>query len=467
MQPRVRRLAIVLFLGDFVLILTSLAIASRLRVTLPFGRTLGPGGEQLPVLVYLAALFTWLGTFLLARVYEFERSPASRSNLVRLATVAAEATFVFAGVLYFTFRDVSRLQFAYFFVIALGLLALFRFLIYALIRWRDDMPIIDQQNVIIVGGGRLGREVIEKLQAEPTHGYRVVGYVDQPARARSQESDGAAYLGGFEDLRALIEQYDVSEVWSTLPPHAYDKLHAIVVDLDEVPVRLKVIPDYFALALVQAKIDMLDGIPLIGLREPVIGDVERLVKRTFDLTLGLIFSILLLPVMLLIALAIRLDSSGPLLFKQVRAGENGRPFVMLKFRTMTAEASRQSAEDQEAKSEHKMRDDPRLTRIGGLLRRLSLDELPQLFNVLHGDMSLVGPRPEVPWLVDEYAPWQRKRFAVPQGITGWWQINGRSDKPLHLNTDEDLYYVYNYSLWLDIKILLKTPLVVIQGKGAF
>ena len=467
MQPRVGRLAVVLFLGDFVLILTSLALASRLRITLPFGRTLGPGGEQLPVLLYTAAVVTWLGTFLLARVYEVERSPASRANLLRLATAAAVATFVFAGALYFTFRDLSRLQFGYFFIISLGLLVLFRVLIVALIRWQGNMPIIDRQNVIIVGGGRLGREVVEKVRADPTRGYRVVGIVDQPARVSNQESNGPTYLGDFEDLRTLIERHEVSEVWSTLPPHAYDKLHAIVIDLDEVPVRLKIIPDYFALALVQAKIDMLDGIPLIGLREPVIGDVERLVKRTFDLTLGLILSILLLPVMLLIALAIRLDSPGPLLFKQVRAGENGRPFVMLKFRTMTAEASKQSAENQEVSSEHKKRDDPRLTRLGRPLRRLSLDELPQLFNVLRGDMSLVGPRPEVPWLVDKYAPWQRKRFAVPQGITGWWQINGRSDKPMHLNTDEDLYYVYNYSLWLDIKILLKTPLVVTRGKGAF
>jgi lipopolysaccharide/colanic/teichoic acid biosynthesis glycosyltransferase len=105
--------------------------------------------------------------------------------------------------------------------------------------------------------------------------------------------------------------------------------------------------------------------------------------------------------------------------------------------------------------------------VGQLLRRYSLDELPQLFNVMRGDMSLVGPRPEMPWLVDRYKPWQRKRFAVPQGITGWWQINGRSEKPMHLNTDEDLYYIYNYSLWLDIVILLKTPIAVLRGRGAF
>ena len=464
MQPRISRLAIVLFLGDFVLIVASLALASELRITLPLGRTLAPGGERLPVLVHAAALVTWLGTFLLTRVYEVEGSPASRSNLLRLATSAAVATFVFAGVLYFTFRDVSRLQFLYFLAVGLAALELFRVAVDLLLRWRGSSRILNWHNVIVVGAGQLGSEVMEKVRSDPSRGYRIVGFVDEQRRAENQEP---WYLGEFEQLRDLIVEHEVEEVWSTLPPHAYDKLYSIIVDLDEVPVRIKVIPDYFALALVRAKTEMIGGIPLIGLREPVIGDLDRLVKRVFDLAIGLILALLLLPVMLIIAAAIKLDSQGPVLFKQIRAGENGSPFVMLKFRSMTAEASSRSAAEPPATEEHKMKDDPRLTRMGASLRRLSLDELPQLFNVLNGDMSLVGPRPEVPWLVDKYAPWQRKRFAVPQGITGWWQINGRSNKPMHQNTDDDIYYVYNYSLLLDIKILLRTPLVVIRGKGAF
>jgi lipopolysaccharide/colanic/teichoic acid biosynthesis glycosyltransferase len=144
---------------------------------------------------------------------------------------------------------------------------------------------------------------------------------------------------------------------------------------------------------------------------------------------------------------------------------------MLKFRTMVVGAEARQAEVvrkiDTGELVHKRRDDPRITRVGHLLRRYSLDELPQLFNVLKGEMSLVGPRPEQPWLVEKYQPWQRKRFAVPQGITGWWQISGRGEKPMHLNTDADLYYVYNYSFWLDILILIRTPLSVLAGKGAF
>ncbi|GJM42413.1 MAG: hypothetical protein DHS20C20_26950 [Ardenticatenaceae bacterium] len=146
---------------------------------------------------------------------------------------------------------------------------------------------------------------------------------------------------------------------------------------------------------------------------------------------------------------------------------------MFKFRTMIPNADSQREQVTEINPVNgrilfkKRRDDPRITHIGQFLRRTSLDELPQLFNVLLGDMSLVGPRPELPWLVDQYEPWQRKRFAVPQGMTGWWQVNGRSDKPLHLNTEDDIYYVQNYSIWMDIYILLKTPWVVLRGKGAY
>jgi lipopolysaccharide/colanic/teichoic acid biosynthesis glycosyltransferase len=144
---------------------------------------------------------------------------------------------------------------------------------------------------------------------------------------------------------------------------------------------------------------------------------------------------------------------------------------MFKFRTMVADAENHDREvmitTDDGHVVHKRKDDPRVTRMGRLLRRYSLDELPQLVNVLRGEMSLVGPRPEMPWLVDQYDPWQRRRFAVPQGLTGWWQINGRSDKPMHLNTDDDLYYVYNYSLWLDIQILVRTPFAVLIGRGAF
>jgi lipopolysaccharide/colanic/teichoic acid biosynthesis glycosyltransferase len=173
-----------------------------------------------------------------------------------------------------------------------------------------------------------------------------------------------------------------------------------------------------------------------------------------------------------IAVLIKLDSPGPVFYRQKRAGENGKVFEMIKFRSMVKDADRlrhlvEKVDEEGRLIQNKSAEDPRITRVGGFLRRTSLDEWPQLFNVLRGDMSLVGPRPELPYLVDRYELWQRKRFAVPQGMTGWWQINGRSDKPMHLHTEEDLYYVQHYSLWLDLQILFKTVWVVLRGKGAY
>jgi lipopolysaccharide/colanic/teichoic acid biosynthesis glycosyltransferase len=180
----------------------------------------------------------------------------------------------------------------------------------------------------------------------------------------------------------------------------------------------------------------------------------------------------LLPVMGLVSILIRLDSPGPALFRQMRVGENGRLFKIYKFRTMVDDAEKmrqivEKVDDRGKILEYKTQDDPRITRVGKILRRTSLDEIPQILNVLKGEMSLVGPRPELPHLVDQYEPWQRARFSVPQGVTGWWQVNGRSDKPMHLNTEDDLYYVNNYSIWLDLKIVFRTLWVVLLRKGAY
>ena len=177
------------------------------------------------------------------------------------------------------------------------------------------------------------------------------------------------------------------------------------------------------------------------------------------------------PTAILIALAIKLDDRGPVLFRQERVGENGRRFEMTKFRTMVVGAEQLQAQvarmDESGNVVYKVPHDPRVTRVGRFLRRWSLDELPQFFNVLRGEMSLVGPRPEQVFVVDQYEPWQRQRLAVPPGITGWWQVSGRSDLPMHLNTQYDLFYIRNYSMWLDLKILWLTVGTVMRGEGAY
>jgi len=203
----------------------------------------------------------------------------------------------------------------------------------------------------------------------------------------------------------------------------------------------------------------------------VISKQQRFIKRCLDVIVTFMLIGLTGPLMIIIGCAVWLVDGWPILFRQQRVGERGRVFTMIKFRTMVpgAEAMEMNAMPRPSSGIpfHKEVNDPRVTTLGRWLRRSSLDELPQLFNVLLGDMSLVGPRPELPWIVAQYEPWQYRRLAVPQGLTGLWQVTGRSRNPMHQFTNIDIQYVQNYSFWLDIVILLKTPLIVYKGDGAF
>jgi lipopolysaccharide/colanic/teichoic acid biosynthesis glycosyltransferase len=196
-----------------------------------------------------------------------------------------------------------------------------------------------------------------------------------------------------------------------------------------------------------------------------------MLKRIFDLVFGLIVLILALPVMALSILMVYVEDGSPVIFRQKRIGKDGRVFDMFKIRTMVknAEASQPQTENRDSDGHliYKLKDDPRVTRVGRVLRRFSIDELPQLFNVLAGTMSLVGPRPEIPHLIDEYQPWQHRRFSVLPGMTGWWQINSRNIQPMYLRIEDDLYYIQNCSIWLDLQIIVRTIWVVLIGKGAY
>jgi exopolysaccharide biosynthesis polyprenyl glycosylphosphotransferase len=325
-----------------------------------------------------------------------------------------------------------------------------------------------QRRVLIVGAGPVGRELQASVFQSGHLGLIIVGFLDDDLQKRTDYTD---ILGSTWEARRIVSELNVDDVVLALPGHAYELVSQLVADLHDLAVKVWVIPDYFHLALHKATIGEFAGIPMLDLRAPALSDYQRMVKRAFDLLVGVLALPPALILMSLIAIAIRLESRGPIFFRQERVGENGKLFKMYKFRTMVpnAEEMRSTVErlDENGKVIHKLSGDPRVTRVGRILRRTSLDELPQLFNVLKGDLSVVGPRPEIPYLVERYEPWQRERFAVPQGITGWWQVNGRSDRLMHLHTEDDLYYVQHYSLLLDVLILIKTIGVVIRGKGAY
>jgi len=468
---QISRLSIQLFVLDLVLTPVGLWIASQLRILLPYGQYIPPEAAVLPLPVYLLAIVCWSTALMLNGVYDPQRVLRWFNESIRVVSAAVLATGLLAGALYLTYRETSRLQFIYFLIINLFLLLGHRAILRIADRMRGHLRANGHIRILVLGAGDLGQRVAQVIHDHSRWGLELVGYLDDDKEKQGQSFEGASVIDKIFAIRQVVEGHEIDEVWIALPVWAYDRINLVLYELERLPVRIKVIPNYFSLALVQAKAEVVGGIPIIGLRDPVIEGFPRLLKRAFDTVTGVLFLFFLAPLGAIIATAIRLDTPGPVFFKQQRVGENGRLFGMLKFRSMynDAEKFKDEVVTETATGEviHKSQSDPRVTRVGRILRRTSLDELPQLINVLKGEMSLVGPRPEMPWLVDRYQSWQRKRFAVPQGLTGWWQINGRSEKPMHLNTDDDLYYVYNYSLWLDIKILLKTPIAIIKGRGAF
>lgn len=466
------RLGVILLAADMGLTALALYLAKVLRQTLPIGVPL-QGPLAFGPWFYLLVPAVWALAFLTLRVYDPARALRYLGDVQAVWSAVTWAALVFAGVAYLFFREFSRLLFVYFYLIDLAFLLGWRAILQWLLRLGLGRGLVESRRVLVVGAGVVGQALGRAIRIYRWAGLELVGYADDDEAKQGKACADCPVLGTLEDVGAIVSQCAVDEVILALPPRAQEQARQVILALQELPLNVRVVPDVFDLVFIRASVEEFAGIPLIGLREPVIEGPDRVVKRIFDLAVGGLALVLLSPLMLVTALAVRIDSPGRILFRQQRIGEGGRPFQMLKFRTMYAgaEADEQwlaQATDQGPPTFVKHPDDPRVTHIGRILRRFSVDELPQLFNVLKGDMSLVGPRPELPWLVERYEPWHRKRFAVPQGMTGWWQINGRSNRADYtLRVEDDLYYIRNWSIWLDIRILLMTLVAVIQGQGAY
>jgi exopolysaccharide biosynthesis polyprenyl glycosylphosphotransferase len=468
---RATRFAIFLYISDLALTALALYLASVARLALPWGATLWQG-ISLNLQIYVLALLVWISVFLLLSVYDPRRNVRLADELQMVLVAVLVSTLFFAGTLYLSYRDVPRLLFLYFFCLDLAFLLCWRALIRGVLRLTQRSRQA-RRSVLIAGAGEVGRNVAANLRQRDLTGLDVVGFVDDDPDKQGKTVGDLPVLGTVQDTPRLIEEKHIQEVIFALPLRAHEEIANLVVGLQSLPVVVKVVPDFFDLAFFRAAVtvDDLGGIPLLNLRASAIEGFPRAVKRAFDLLGATALLVVLSPLLLLIAILIKLDSKGPVIFKQLRIGENCQPFYVYKFRSMAADAESRINEvltqTEDGQLLHKRRDDPRVTGVGRLLRRASLDELPQLFNVIKGEMSLVGPRPELPLLVERYEPWQRKRFAVPPGITGWWQTSGRSDRPMHLHVEDDLFYIQNYSLLLDLQILWKTVGAVLRSRGAF
>ncbi len=328
------------------------------------------------------------------------------------------------------------------------------------------------RQVLIVGSNGRARTLIEELEGSKDFGIRILGLIDSPRNEpRPSLASHIRYLGTLEDLPRILTENVVDEVFLTLPIKSfYEEIDAIIRTCETVGVEVKLSTDLFNVQRSKSVICRQYDIPFIDFYTSPRSTFQLLVKRLIDLVVS--FSVLLvsLPILAIAAAAIKLESHGPVLFRQVRVGYNGRLFTLYKFRTMVENAE-QLKQDLMGLNEltgpvFKIRNDPRITRVGRFLRKTSIDELPQLLNVLKGEMSLVGPRPPLPSEVGQYNLGDRRRLSMRPGITGIWQVSGRNSVPFDQWMAMDKEYIDNWSLWLDIKLLMKTIPAVLTGEGA-
>lgn len=377
-------------------------------------------------------------------------------------------------VLSFFVRSISfsRLTFLYFAVYAFVLLLLVRFVVNRKIK-RLFIQGVGVDRVLSVGISEEALEVLDYLEEHPEFGLKVVGIVTENGHREDNQHVKLDFLGEFEDFREIIERQGASVVFISLKDKR--KLKQVVDYCERQYLQIYMVPDILDVMSSPVGIGQIASVPLIKVKESPLLGVQGKLKRLIDLFGGVIGLIVLSPFLLLIMIAIKLDSPGPVVFAHQRLGTNGRIIDVYKFRTMVQNADevlkKLLEENPEAREEYykefKLKDDPRVTKLGVFLRKTSLDELPQLWNVVTGEMSLVGPRPIIPQEIGHYGDYAKLLLRVPPGITGLWQVSGRNDIPYDERVKLDMYYINNWSFWTDVSILLRTVPAILARKGAY
>lgn len=457
---------------DFVLINAAFWLAYIIRYEFRFPITVAEANyvaytEYIPISLLLS-LFLLL-IYRIEGIYNYVRGRSWLEELYSLLTATFTGIVILVFIFFF-FRPqfYSRLIYLYAGILIVILLTFSRVvtrMVLGHLRKRG----IGVDRALIVGAGEIGRAIMRNVLAQPDLGYRIEGFVDDdPAKA---VIGNFQLLGGTDQLPRILRQHRIDEVLITLPWHARDKIVRIMVDAELAGARVKIVPDLFQLSLSKIAVDAVGGIPLIGVKDAAISGGALSIKRVMDVLLSIIIFILLLIPMGIIALLIKSTSKGPVIFKQQRVGRGGKLFTAYKFRTMRVGADVELESLQHLNEASgplfKIRNDPRMTRIGKWLRRTSFDEFPQVLNVLRGDMSLVGPRPPLPNEVAQYEEWHKRRLDVAPGVTGLWQVSGRSELTFDEMVMLDLYYIENWSPWLDLWILIKTIPALLTARGAY
>ncbi|MEW6271084.1 MAG: undecaprenyl-phosphate glucose phosphotransferase [Thermodesulfobacteriota bacterium] len=462
-----------LFVGLFVMAdLTVLAAAWALAYALRFVVPVIPVTKGTPpfsnYLTLLPVIFAiWGVVFRASGLYDPMRAREESSERRTVLRACSLAMLIFTAVSFLGFEkaySLSRLMLLYFYVLGTAAIIIERATLREILREARRRG-FNLRHVLVVGDGELAQAVADRMTRHPELGLKVRGFLtDDPARVGTYI--GAVPVCGLWDaVSDVVGKGGVDQVVLALPFEALPRLGGLVARLDSAAVDIKVVPDVERFVSLRSGIEEFEGLPVISLRATPLSGWNRVAKRAMDIALGTLALILATPLMLLIALLVKLTSPGPVLFSQERMGLDGRVFRVWKFRTM-----RTDAED-ESGPVWATADDQRRTAVGALLRRLSLDELPQLVNVLRGEMSLVGPRPERPIFIEEFrrhVPRYMLRHMVRAGMTGWAQVHGwRGNTSIEQRIKYDLYYIENWSLLLDLKILALTFVRGFANKNAY
>ena len=487
LKERARILTVGIFLLDLALVAAAFLLAFAVRSSLlpfmapeAFPSRLYPLSEYLPLLPL--ALTIW-GAFLLSSGrYRSHRTVPILDEAWAILRVCLTSAVVFTLILYVGRVDERLLgndKISRFWVFLFAVLACL-FLLTEKLAIRTTSRYIrlrgyNYRTVLIVGTSPAALRIADSIRGHRFWGYRVLGFIrcdmaDNGDAPREPWSGPYPLLGEVEDIPRIAESNVVDDVIFAVHRRELDRLEDLFLSLQEQGVRTRFAMDLFPHTRARIEMEELDGMPLLSFATTPTSQIQLMAKRALDVGLASLLLLLGLPVVTLIAALIKVTSGGNVLFRQTRCGLNGRFFTLYKFRTMV-----EGAEDRRRELLHlnemkgpvfKLRSDPRVTWLGRILRRFSLDELPQLWNVLRGDMSLVGPRPPIPEEVAQYQRWQRRRLAMKPGLTCLWQISGRNNIDFERWMQLDLEYIDSWSPMLDVKILLKTIPVVLSGKGA-
>ena len=426
------------------------------------------------VAIFVATIPLWI---LMARIYglydrDEERTDHSTVDDVvgvfQVVTLGTWSFLVLTHVFPLPYPNLSRL--VVFWIIAVALLPLLRAAARAIGRRQSAYV----QNVIIVGSGYVAHQLADKIEKHPEYGLRVVGFVDRDDRAVAIGNGRKPLLGTTDELPELVRRLGVGRVAIAFSTDSHDRTLGVIRSMQDTDVQIDIVPRMFEVLGTNAQLHTIEGMPLVGLPSPHLSGSSRLLKRSLDLSAAGLGLVLLSPIFIVVALLIKLDSRGPVFFRQVRMGAGNRTFRVYKFRTMVADAETMKPNVAHLNMHNggdarmfKIPDDPRITRLGRFLRRWRIDELPQLFNVLSGSMSIVGPRPLILAEDQHVASWARRRLDLKPGITGLWQVLGASDIPFEEMTKLDYLYVTNWSLREDLRLILLTLPALTRARAAY